>query len=102
MQTAAAPSNHAPRPPTAPAAGEAINLKPLKDALKELEIAAQKVIDLRTAYGDLVHAVAEKTGLAAPVIRSFIAARLAESEKTRDRKKDRAQQLAMVFDEIAL
>jgi hypothetical protein len=87
------------KPPVA--AGDAINLKPLRDALSELETAAQRLADYRNAYVDVVRAVAEKTGLAAPVIRSFIAARMAESEKARSRKIERAQQLAMVFDEIA-
>lgn len=85
--------------PTAETAG-AINLQPLREALSELETAAQRLEDFRGAYRDVVHAVAEKTGLAAPVIRSFIAARMVESEKTRKRKIERAQQLALVFDEI--
>ncbi len=78
-----------------------INLKPLRDALSELETAAQRLADYRAAYADVVHSVAEKTGLAAPVIRQFIAARMVESDKARARKIERAQQLAMVFDEIA-
>jgi hypothetical protein len=86
---------------TATDAGGAINIKPLRDALSELETAAQRLQDYRAAYTDVVRAVAEKTGLAAPVIRQFIAARMAESDKTRARKIERAQQLAMVFDEIS-
>lgn len=82
-------------------ASDAINLKPLRDALSELDIAAQRVADYSGAYRDLLHTLAEKTGLSAAVIRSFMAARLAESDKTKQRKVERAQQLALVFDEIA-
>lgn len=88
-------------PSSAPMDG-AINLKPLCDALKELETAAQRVADMQAAYGEVLHAIAEKTGLAAPVIRSFIGARIAESDKARDKKKARAGQLALVFDEIGI
>lgn len=85
----------------APSSG-AINLAPLRDSLKELEVAATRAADLQAAYRDLLHAIAEKTGLAAPVIRSYVAARLSESDKARDRKKERAQQLSLLFDEVAL
>lgn len=82
-------------------AGDAINLKPLRDALGELDIAAQRVADYSGAYRDLLHALAEKTGLSAAVIRSFMSARLTETDKAKQRKIERAQQLALVFDEIA-
>lgn len=80
--------------------GAAINLQPLRDSLHELEIAATKVADMQAAFSDLLKVVAKKTGLAAPVIRSFIAARIAESEKAAERKKQRASQLSLLFDEI--
>lgn len=80
--------------------GAVINLQPLRDSLHELEIAATKVSDMQVAFSDLLRAVATKTGLAAPVIRSFIAARITESEKAAERKKQRATQLSLLFDEI--
>ncbi len=78
-----------------------ISLAPLRDSLKELERAAPIVKDHQAACGDLLHIMAEKTGLAAPVIRSFIAARLVESDQASSRRIDRAQQLAMVFEEVS-
>lgn len=78
----------------------AINLQPLRDSLHELEIVATKVADMQGAFSDLLQVVAKKTGLAVPVIRSFIAARIAESEKAAERKKQRATQLSLLFDEI--
>ena len=88
-----------PEAPPAPI-GAAINLQPLRDSLHELEIAATKVAEMQGAFSDLLRAVATKTGLAAPVIRSFIAARITESEKAAERKKHRASQLSLLFDEI--
>lgn len=99
MQAQTAVTTIKPKTPVDKSEG-AINLKPLREQLKELETAAQRVADLQDAYGELLHAVAEKTGLAAPVIRSFIGARIAENENTAARKKERAGQLALVFDEI--
>lgn len=78
----------------------AINLKPLRESLTELERAAQIVKDHQQAYSDLLHTLAVKTGLAASVIRSFVGARIAENAKTSERKKQRAGQLALVFKEI--
>lgn len=92
--------NMKPEKGTATEASGAINLAPLRESLKELERAAQIVKDHQAAYGDLLHTVAEKTGLAASVIRSFLAARIADTDKARDRKKERAAQLALVFDEV--
>lgn len=89
-----------PQAKTAPI-GAAIDLQPLRDSLRELEIAATKVADMQGAFSDLLRTVATKTGIAAPVIRSFIGARLTEEEKARDRKKQRASQLSLLFDEIA-
>lgn len=82
--------------------GGSLNLSPLRDSLKELELAATRVADLQAAYRDLLHTISEKSGLAAPVIRSYVATRLTESDKARDRKKERAQQLSLLFDEVAL
>lgn len=80
--------------------GDSINLKPLRDALKEMDVAAQRVADYTQAYRDLLQALAEKSGLSAAVIRSFMAARMATTDKAKRRKVERAQQLALVFDEI--
>lgn len=45
----------------------ALNLKPLRDALRELETAARRAKDLQAAYGDLLTDVASKSGVAASV-----------------------------------
>lgn len=80
----------------------ALNLAALRDSLQELTLAATSVADMQAAYRDLLHAISKKSGLAAPVIRSYVAARLTESDKARYRKKERAQQLSLLFDEVAL
>lgn len=98
MQTSAA-MNTAPVA-AAPAVGDVINLTPLRDGLRELEIAARKARDVGEAYSDLLKDIAQKTKVAAPVIRSYIAARIAEDDKARSRKRRRAEQLSLLFDEI--
>ncbi len=81
-------------------AAGAIQLAPLRDALRELETAARRVKDLQEAYTDALAGVARKTNVGAATIRSFIAARIAEDDKARSRKKHRAEQLALLFEEI--
>lgn len=78
----------------------AVKLKPLRDGLKELEQAYELARASRSALKEKISAIAEKTGLAPAVIRGFLAARMAEDSEKAERQAERAQQLAMIFEEV--
>ncbi len=86
-------------PPAADETGDAVQLQPLRESLKELTALHQRATNAREAYGDLVDAVADKTRLKPAVIRAFVNARLSE---TGQRKVATTKQLAMVFEEVGI
>jgi len=102
MQTQHAVNTKSTKPEksTATEAPGAIKLEPLREAIRELETAARRVKDLQEAYTDLLATVAQKSGIGGSVIRSFVAARIAEDDRARARKRSRAEQLALLFDEV--
>lgn len=90
------------KPDTGTARGEAVKLKPLRDSLHELERAYELKRAAQLAFNEKIKAVAEKSGVAASVIRTFIAARMADDSEKAGRRKEQADQLQMVFDDIGL
>ncbi len=71
----------------------------LKKRLRELGELKIKAEEANQRLKDAVKAVAEKAGLEATVVRKFVNARHAGSEKF-DNEKRRCEQLSICFDEI--
>ena len=81
--------------------GQEAVIKPqtLKDGLKNLAHLKAKAEEANQKLKDAVKAIAEKSGLEATVVRKFVNARHAGSEKF-DNEKRRIEQLGIVFEEI--
>jgi len=77
-----------------------LKLDALRGGLKELEEAYLVLTAAKAAWREKVKAIAEKSGLAPSVIRTYIAARCAEESAQADRKAEQAKQLALVFEEV--
>lgn len=80
--------------------GEAIKLEPLKKSLRELGQLAMKAADANANLKDAVKKVAEKSGLLSSVVRRLVKAHSGDSDHFADEKR-KAEQLGIVFDEIA-
>lgn len=92
----------APTTATAPASGAVLRIDTLRNMTKELENAYELQRASRAAYNEKVKAAAEKSGLAQPVIRSYICARMVEKSEAGEKKAEHARQLALVFEEAGL
>lgn len=79
--------------------GAVIKMKPLKDSLRELGVAAIKVRDANDALKAIVKVVAEKSGLRSSVVRAMTKAQAGDSDDFADAKA-KVDQLAIVFEEI--
>lgn len=82
--------------------GGAIKIKFLREALKELEQAHARAKVARDGYKEIIDAVAERSGLDASVVRAYVTARMLENMEQAEKKSAKAQQLALVFDEVGL
>lgn len=96
----------APAPQTviiaAPTGQAVIKMDVLRKMTKELENAYELQRASRSAYKEKVKACAEQSGLAEPVIRAYICARMVEQSEQGEKKAEHARQLALVFEEAGL
>lgn len=74
-----------------------ITLDPLRDGLQNLLTLKARADDTKTALGEAIKAVAEKSGLMAKTIRTYVNARASDSAK--EARRD-AEQMSLVFDEM--
>jgi hypothetical protein len=77
---------------------KAIEVKKLDEKMDHLVGLHNACKEASSSFSDAVKSVAESSGLQASVVRRFVAAKAGENFG--DRKRD-AEQLALVFDEIA-
>lgn len=82
--------------------GAVIKMDALRKMTKELENAYELQCASRSAYKEKVKACAEQSGLAQPVIRAYICARMVEQSEQGEKKAEHARQLALVFEEAGL
>lgn len=82
--------------------GAVIKMDALRKMTKELENAYELQRASRDAYKEKVKACAEQSGLAQPVIRAYICARMVEQSEQGEKKAEHARQLALVFEEAGL
>lgn len=76
---------------------DVIKVKPLKEAIAELETLKTKADAAKDRLNDAIKAVAERSGLLSKVVRKLVNARHGEGFEDAKREVD---QLAIVFDEV--
>lgn len=74
-----------------------LNIKLIREALEELEVACQRTIDISNAFADTVKTVARKACVEPAVLAAFVNARVKD---TLDDQQKKAEQLSLLFDEI--
>ena len=92
----------APKVDAALVGGAIIKMDALRKMTKELENAYELQRASRSAYKEKVKACAEQSGLAEPVVRAYICARMVEKSEEGEKKAEHARQLALVFEEAGL